>query len=152
MAQLFQESFVWILRTLTVPWRYPGVNLTPSANSISGQDSRNDSTVITEKRFMSSIASCITRQIFFYCDSSPVDSGNLMKGNSPCHRQGVSCWGHSLIGWSDWTPWRSKTQSWGPTDKITVSTVKILPIIWVATAKGQRVVGRIGSIKRFSNR
>jgi hypothetical protein len=33
------------------------VNLMPSANSIRGQDSRNDSTVITEKRFMSSMAS-----------------------------------------------------------------------------------------------
>jgi hypothetical protein len=48
--------------TLTELWRYPGVNLMPSAKSIRGQDSRNDSTVITEKRFMSSITSCVTRQ------------------------------------------------------------------------------------------
>lgn len=37
--------------------RYPGLNLTPSENSIRGKDSRNDSIVSIEKRFMSSNAS-----------------------------------------------------------------------------------------------
>lgn len=144
VTSLFGERWhSWLLKyisclnfeTLTVLWRYPGVNLMPSAKNIRGQDSRNESTVITEKRFMSSITSCI-RLDNFNCYYSSLTGGtiNLMKENSPCHRQGVSCWGRSSIGWSDWTPWRSKTRSWFP-DKITVSTVKIPPIIWVPTAK-----------------
>ena len=64
MTQLIIEVYIscLIFETPTVLWRYPGVNLMPSAKNIRGQDSRNDSTVITEKRFMSSITSCITRQ------------------------------------------------------------------------------------------
>jgi hypothetical protein len=54
------NMFLSILNILTVLWRYPGVNLTPSANSIRGQERRKDSIVITEKRLMSSITSCIT--------------------------------------------------------------------------------------------
>lgn len=58
---------------LTVLWRYPGVNLMPSAKNIRGQDSRNDITVITEKRFMSSITSCIrleTLDCYYYSSST----------------------------------------------------------------------------------